>query len=625
MDDMPNATKNENSTPFTQDKSPIQAALLDVYHQFRDNSRGKLADYIPELAKANPNDFGISMVTVDGKIYEVGDTRIKFTIQSISKVFLYGLALADHGPDKVLKHVGVEPSGDSFNSIIFDELFNRPFNPMVNAGAIATTALIKGENFEKRQGKILNMLSRFAGHPLEIDLKTLEAEKATGHRNRAIAYLELNSNMIEEPIEDHLNLYFMQCSALVDAKDLAVMAATLANHGVNPLTGEVAQEPEHITYILSVMQSSGMYNFSGEWIFRIGLPAKSGVSGGILVVVPGQLGIGIYSPPLDDRGNSIRGIQVCEALSQNFNLHLFDKRATRIPVIRRFYTDLQILSKRQRNQQELEILQEVGCLIHVYELQGDLFFSSLEQLSRTLSQLEKGPLDIILDVRHVSRVDPKVLSLLTSLRDRLVENEIYMYVSGRSSVLYDALKESENWSSEIFFESLQDALESRENYLISLANFNIDKTEIFPLEKIEMLSNFSKIEIDVIKKYITQNHYSTGEIIFAEGDPPTELYMLAAGVAGLILQISSPEISNKRIGSFSPGITFGELCLFHLGARTANIIAEEPCVCYVLPVIKIDELAKKYPEIYSKVLVNTGKILADRLRRSNEELKILST
>jgi glutaminase len=295
--------------------------LLGKYQSLRD---GKVADYIPELAKMNPDWFSICIATVDGKIYEVGDSEQLFTIQSISKVFVHGLALEDHGRDYLLTRVGVEPTGDAFNAIVLDERSKRPYNPMVNAGAIATTSLIKGSSPNERLDRMLDMFRRYVGHDSFIDMPTFVSERATGHRNRAMAHLMLNFGMIESNIDEALDLYFQQCSLMVDCRDLAVMAATLANHGVNPLTGERAVAACYIRDMLSVMHTCGMYNFAGEWAYTVGLPAKSGVCGGIIAIVPNQIGIAVFSPPLDERGNSVRGVKVCEDLSEQLGLHLFD-------------------------------------------------------------------------------------------------------------------------------------------------------------------------------------------------------------------------------------------------------------------------------------------------------------
>ncbi|MGB3137645.1 MAG: glutaminase A [Nodosilinea sp.] len=305
--------------------SQVQAFLEQLYHEFKDITDGNVASYIPELARADPAWFGISLVTLDGCSFEVGDVAQKFTIQSISKVFVYGMALEDYGREKLLKKVGVEPTGDPFNSLIrLDEDSKRPDNPMVNAGAIATTGLITGGDSAQRLNRMLAMFQRYVGSEVFVDVSTFMSEKSTGHRNRAMAHLMLNFGMIDQPIEEALDLYFQQCSVLVTAHDLAVMAATLANQGVNPVTGDRAVSADHVRDILSVMYTCGMYNFAGEWAFRVGIPAKSGVSGGILAVVPNQAGIAVFSPLLDNHGNSVRGLRVFEALAQQYGFHLFD-------------------------------------------------------------------------------------------------------------------------------------------------------------------------------------------------------------------------------------------------------------------------------------------------------------
>lgn len=310
--------------------SPILQDFLNELHlKYKSMRDGVLANYIPELAKADPDWFSICIVTVDGQIYEVGDYEQLFTIQSISKAFVYGMALEDHGRDYVLTRVGVEPTGDSFNSIVLDESSKRPYNPMVNAGAIATTSLIKGSGPTERLVRMLDMFQRYVGHNLFIDMPVFMSERTTGHRNRAMAHLMLNFGMIDAKIEEALDLYFQQCSLMVNCRDLAVMAATLANNGINPITKDRAVDSRYVRDILTVMYTCGMYDFAGEWAYTVGLPGKSGVSGGLLVVVPQQMGIGIFSPPLDSHGSSVRGMQVCKELSERFGLHLFDLQTDR--------------------------------------------------------------------------------------------------------------------------------------------------------------------------------------------------------------------------------------------------------------------------------------------------------
>jgi glutaminase len=304
--------------------SPFRQYLNDLHAKYLAAEEGTVADYIPELALADPNWFGICTVTTGGQVFEVGECDQPFTIQSISKAFVYGLALEDHGRDYVNSKVSVEPTGEAFNAIVLDEETNRPYNPMVNAGAIATTDLIKGDNATERLKRMLAMFKRYTGRDLDVNVPVFLSEKATGFRNRAMAYLMLNFGMVTERIDETLDLYFQQCSIMVNGKDLAMMAATLANGGVNPVTGERALDERYVQDVVSVMLTCGMYDYSGEWVYRVGMPAKSGVGGGITAVVPGQLGIGTFSPPLDAKGNSYRGIKVCEDLSRDFGLHLFN-------------------------------------------------------------------------------------------------------------------------------------------------------------------------------------------------------------------------------------------------------------------------------------------------------------
>ncbi|MEB3196151.1 MAG: glutaminase A, partial [Candidatus Sericytochromatia bacterium] len=295
--------------PLPPDPQQLQAALSELLVEFRDLREGQVPAYIPELAKVDPDGFAIVACNAEGQLCGVGEVDQLFTIQSISKPFVYGLGLDDHGRDFVNRRVGVEPTGDAFNSIItLDERSKRPHNPMVNAGAIAMASLIPGENPTERLNRLLDTFGRYVGHRVNVDMSVFMSERTTGHRNRAIAHLMLNFGMIDAQVDEALDLYFQQCAIMVTCRDLAVMAATLANQGINPLTGVRAVQPNHIKDILSVMYTCGMYDYSGEWVYRVGLPAKSGVGGGIIAVVPGRWGLAVFSPRLDSRGNSVRGI-----------------------------------------------------------------------------------------------------------------------------------------------------------------------------------------------------------------------------------------------------------------------------------------------------------------------------
>jgi glutaminase len=285
---------------------------------------GAVADYIPELARADHDAFGLSIASVLGRVYGAGDREALFTIQSISKPFVYAFALDELGADEMLRHVGVEPSGEPFNAISLDEA-GRPANPLINAGAIVTTSLVPAADADDRFARVRDILSRFAGRELDLDDAVHRSEAETGHRNRALAGLTLAAGALgTADVDSATDPYFRQCSLLVSTADLALMGATLANGGVHPLTRERVVGERAARDALSVMAMCGMYDRSGAWIFRVGMPAKSGVGGGIVAVKPGEFGVGVFSPPLDAAGNSIRGVALLEMLSGRAGLHMFD-------------------------------------------------------------------------------------------------------------------------------------------------------------------------------------------------------------------------------------------------------------------------------------------------------------
>ncbi|MFB2922701.1 MULTISPECIES: glutaminase A [Aerosakkonema] len=304
--------------------SPFLSYLTELYEKYESVNEGTVANYIPELGKALPEWFGICVATVNGQVFEVGNCNQLFTMESISKAFVYGLALEDYGREYLNSKVTVKPIKETLNNIALDEKSKRPYNPLVNAGAIATTDLIKGNGVGARLKRILDMFERYTGRKHDIYMPAFVSDKAYGNRHRAIAYLMLNFGIISDKIDETLDLYFHQSAIQVNARDLGVMAATLANGGVNPITGERAIDERYVQDVVSVMQTCGMYDSAVEWAYRVGIPAVSGISGGITAVVPGKLGLGVFSPPVDEGGNSIRGMKVCEEISQDFGLHLFN-------------------------------------------------------------------------------------------------------------------------------------------------------------------------------------------------------------------------------------------------------------------------------------------------------------
>ncbi|MDO5040250.1 glutaminase A [Clostridium sp.] len=287
---------------------------------------GKLASYIPALLKADVNDLGIAVVDLDGKESFAGNCDKNFTIQSISKIVSLMIALSDNKMTDVFKKVNVEPTGEGFNSIVKLETTEtgRPYNPMINAGAIVTTSLIKGETEEEKLKKLIDFMKKATNNPnIKINEEVYISEKLTGNRNRALAYFMKSSGILEGNVEEILDLYFRQCSIEANAKDLARLGAVLANDGIIPWSGEKLVDKKICRIVKSIMVTCGMYDASGEFAVRIGIPAKSGVGGGIVGAVPKRMGIGVYGPALDEKGNSIAGLKILEDLAKELDLSIF--------------------------------------------------------------------------------------------------------------------------------------------------------------------------------------------------------------------------------------------------------------------------------------------------------------
>jgi glutaminase len=299
-------------TPIQAQGSPdIATVLNETYTKFRNLQEGKNADYIPALAKVDPKIFGIALVTTDGRVYTAGDIKSEVSIQSISKVFTLAKVIEEQGPEKIEKTIGVDATGMRFNSIVSVEFSQKALggpemNSLVNPGAIATTSMVKGGTREEVWKSILDWHSAFAGRPLAVNEEVFKSEAATNQRNQAIGALMYAYGYIKEKPDQATDVYTEQCSISVNAKDLATMAATLADGGKNPVSGKTVMSSKNVPYVLAVMATAGLYDDTGKWLYHTGLPAKSGVGGGIIAVAPGKFGIAIISPPLDEAGNSVR-------------------------------------------------------------------------------------------------------------------------------------------------------------------------------------------------------------------------------------------------------------------------------------------------------------------------------
>ena len=385
-------------------RSPIPDYLTEALGDVASDSSGALADYIPELAAANPERLGAAFAMVDGAVYGVGDVDTEFTIQSISKPFAYALALADRGFDAVLAKVGVEPSGEAFNELSLEGGTGRPLNPMINAGAITAHSLAGPEGIDAtaRLERVVDGLSAFAGRRLMFDDAVCASELEHAHRNLAIAHMLRSYNVITEDPAAVVEGYTRQCSLLVTTLDLAVMAATLANHGVNPVSGErVVPEPV-VRQVLSVMFSCGMYDAAGDWATQVGIPAKSGVAGGLIGALPGQIGIATFSPRLDVHGNSVRGVGLFGRFSSDMGLHVMEIPAASRAVVRSNHA-----------------VGEGPDAVRVIQLQGGIRFAGAERVIREVTDTAPAEHHVKLDLTMAYSIDDVARRMLLEIVRRL--------------------------------------------------------------------------------------------------------------------------------------------------------------------------------------------------------------
>jgi glutaminase len=603
--------------------SPVERYLTALHARLVGLEDGEVATYIPELAKADPRWWAICVATTDGHVYEVGDSRQLFTIQSISKPFTYGLALEDRGVEAVLTKVGVEPSGEAFNSIRLEAGTGRPLNPMVNAGAIATAALVAGRSPADRLARLLGVFSTYAGRPLAVDEAVYRSEAETGHRNRAIAHLLRNFDVIGSDPDGALDLYFRQCSIAVDCRDLAVMAATLASGGVNPRTGERALRTDLIESVLSVMTTCGMYDGAGEWVYTVGLPAKSGVAGGILAVAPGQLGIGLFSPRLDARGNSVRGVAACRALAADLGLHFLHAPRAAQAAVRAHYSLATTGSKRLREEGERALLDVHGAGVRVYELQGDVGFAALEAMVRRIVDASPAAEAVIVDILRVTRVERGAARLFYQLVVELGARDAPLGLVGvhLHSAFLRSLEEElaarDEWSRLVTFTDLDAALEWGENQVLAARNGRGHPAAV-PLAEHQLCRGLDPAALGRVETILQPRRFRAGEFIVRKGDPADALYLLARGRVSVTAE--GPDGRVTRLSTVSPGMVFGELAVIDGSPRTADVRADTVVECWALPAAELDRLGEAHPEVKMQLLERLLRSVHRMVSRLDEEL-----
>jgi glutaminase len=624
MNDEAESTQGIGASPIVilAPDGPIEKLLADVQARYAGNDDGDVATYIPELAKADPALFGVALTTLDGYAYEAGATGASFTIQSISKPFVYALALADRGVDNVTGRVGVEPTGDAFNAITLEPGTGRPPNPMVNAGAILTSCLVDGASANDRFERIRAWLSAFAGRELTVDEKVFRSEERTGDRNRAMAYLMRNAGALTGDVDEICSTYFRQCAMLVTCADLAIMAATLAAGGVNPVSHTRVLSEELVGRVLTVMATCGMYDKAGQWMLKVGAPAKSGVAGGICAVLPGQIGIGTFSPKIDAAGNSVRGVLACTELSERFGLHLL--RSTGVPAhpVRSTYRADVVHSKRVRSTRQRRLLAEHGRKIVIHELQGDLAFATTERLSRVLRAGLDGVRFVILDLRRVAHLEEPALPLLRSLVDGFADKQITTIFADPRGIAGVQKLLRDDWMTQRV-RDVELALEDAEEALLSLLEMpTLSLSTRVPLAAQDLLAELGDTAVQALSALTETRFYGKGDIVYREGDPADALFFVTRGLVNVEVMTAGGG-RRLRLNTVGAGSAFGDLALVDGGTRASRITVAEPLECEVLSVASFEALHRSQPAVWDALFRALARSLSARLREATQEIQAL--
>jgi glutaminase len=605
--------------------SPIEHYLHTLHGRLNGLTSGELASYIPELTKANPDWLGISIVTMDGVAYSVGDAEQLFTIQSISKPFVYGMALADRGQDGMAEKVGVEPSGDAFNSISLHPQTGAPLNPMINAGAIATTSLVAGRTTEAQWERIQSSIETFVGHPVPVDESVYHSESATGHRNRAIAWMLKNFGIIEGEPMASLENYFRQCAIQVSCRDLAYMAATLANGGVHPVTGRRALPAEHVGQVLSVMATCGMYDFAGSWLYEVGMPAKSGVGGGVIAVVPGRFGIAIFSPRLDAKGNSVRGIEACRHMSRDFGLHMFQLARDPRQALGRVYTGADASSRRKPVGPARQHLIDHAHRIKYLSLHGMLAVDGVEYVVRRMLGMAADTDCFILDMNQVSGLADSAARMLHEARRALAAEGkpvVCSRVHRRAAILQPLARTAGAQDRGfLVFEDNDLAVEWCENRL--LQGMAAADDAVVPLAESPLLVGYSPDMLRLMDSHMSTEVFGAGDAILKAGEAGDgRVFFIESGRVSVLVPLDDG--GHQRIASLGPGMEFGEMTLLGQTQRTASVVADSNVRCRVLHVSDLEALALETPQIKIRLLENLAKDLAVKLRGATQWIAALA-
>ncbi|MDO9381155.1 MAG: glutaminase A [Nocardioidaceae bacterium] len=598
-------------------RSPVQDYLEAIAEQCSPDTSGHVASYIQELATADPDVFGVALATVDGHVYEVGDARAPLTIQSISKPFTYALALADRGMDAVGRKIDVEPSGEAFNEISLSATTGRPRNPMINAGAITAAALVEGAGPRERFERSLAFYGRFAGRTLEVDDAAHASEMASSHRNLAIAHMLTEAGVLEHDPEEVVDQYVRQCSVLVDTVDLALMAATLANNGVHPRTGDRVLSTAHVEHLLSVMTTCGMYDAAGDWVSAVGMPAKSGVSGGIIAVLPGQVGVAVFSPRLDEHGNSVRGVDAFEKMSSDMGLHLMHVGRGARSAVRSSLDLAQLRSRRRRSVEEEAVLDEHSGRARVHELHGDLLFAGAESVVRTV--VEDDAELVVLDVRRVEEVADVARIMLNELHDRL-------RLDGRDGALVDpggrlAAPDGRDATAQdavVVLDTRDAAVEWLEERVLERHGEHLVRPSRTDARDHPLVRGLGDEAWAVVEPLLERRHHTAGEVVLEAGSRFAGVHLVVSGRAAV--RAPGPDDAWWHLLTSTAGMSFGELALGSDGRQETQVVALDDLELLVLPADALERLDADRPQVAAAIwraLVRDAYQMTDRALRES--------
>ena len=598
-------------------RSPLQERLDALHQDLIPVREGTIAGYAKALSSLDSDQFGIALTTLDGTTYATGDTDVPFAIQSISKAFTYALALADSGFEAVDEKIDVEPSGEAYNEISLQAGTGRPANALINAGAIAAASLVSGVDDEDGIDRIVSAYSRLAGRDLVVDEEVLAIERREGDRNLALAHLLRSFGIIDGSAEGVADDYFAACSISVTAEDLSLMAAVLATGGVHPVSGERLLSSRVVSRLLAVMSTCGMYDDAGEWMVRVGLPAKSGVGGAIIAVVPGQVGIAVYSPRLDHHGNSVRGVLACERLSSDFALNLMRGTQVEHGAVRVKYPITEAPSGVRRQPIAQESLLLHGHRALVLEVQGDLTFGATESVLRELVSLHTDVEFVVLDVRRITDVTPFARAGLQRIDEAYAEQDRMIVVvddSGRVSA-----GSPDRPGPQQVFELRREAIEWVEERLLERHCSAPSHAPQVDAVDARVLSGLDEESSASLFALMTDQQFVSGTVVLRQNAAFAGIFVITRGVVET--SVADAEGDQQRLTVLGPGMSFGEFGLIGDGRHGATVTAMDDLDVAVLSPDALTDLERDNPALALQLWRAISQDAFTRLREQLAEIR----